>query len=274
MGYDNRFYGLNDFSPRNDYTPSMELYAWIIFFLAVFVGSYIQSLIGFGMGLIIVGVSSISGGIDFSVLTAAVSLITLFNIVVSIKGHIAEIHKKMLFFMVLGQLPCIAIGLLLANHLSARAVASLELLLAIFLLISGSIMIYKPQPIATLSSVPHLIMGGAGGGITGGLFAASGPVVGWFGYRQPLELNVIRATLLSFFSIACISRTVLVGVTGGLTEQVWSLAAVSIPLTLIGAWMGTILKPKISDSELKRWVFALLILMGIYIAVRAIAKLV
>ena len=251
----------------------MEFYAWIIFFVAVFIGSYVQSLIGFAMGLIVVGVGSISGGIDFGVLTAAVSLITLFNIIVSIKGHIAEVHKNMLFYMVLGQLPCIAIGLFLANHLNATAVAALELLLGVFLLVSGSIMVYKPQPIEKLSSIPALVMGGAGGGITGGLFAASGPVIGWFGYRQPLELGVIRATLLSFFSIACISRTALVGFTGGLTEQVWSLAAVSIPLTIVGAWLGKVFKPNISDAGLKRWVFALLILMGLYIGARALVKL-
>ncbi|MGR8947126.1 MAG: TSUP family transporter [Gammaproteobacteria bacterium] len=252
----------------------METYVWLILICAVFVGSYVQSLIGFAMGLIVVGIGSISGSVDFGVLTAAVSLITLFNIVVSLKGHLPKIHGKMLFYMVFGQLPCIALGLFLVNHLAVRTVASLELLLGMFLLISGSIMVFKPQPRARLSSIPGLVLGGAGGGLTGGLFAASGPVIGWFGYRQPLELNVIRATILCFFLIACVCRTTLVGIHGGLTREVWSLVGVSIPITLIGAWLGTVAKPKLSDAGFKRWVFTLLILMGIYISFRALASLV
>lgn len=247
----------------------MTLEAWIVFAIAVFVGSYVQSLIGFGMGLIVVAVGSLGGQINFTVLTAAVSLFTLFNIAIALKGHVATVARPMLLYLILGQLPAIALGLYLLSRLNQHAVATLELLLGLFLLMGSLSMVYQPRPLEQTSSMPACLVAGMAGGVTGGLFSASGPVMGWFAYRQPLQLKVIRATLLSFFAVACVLRTAMVGVTGGLTRDVLSLAGIAIPITIFGTWLGLVVKPPVAEDSLKRTVFVLLFLMAIYIVVNA-----
>ena len=252
----------------------MTFEAWMIFILAVFIGSYIQSLIGFGMGLIVVAVGSLSSQISFPVLTAAVSVFTLLNIIISLKGHRSTIAGDMLLYLVLGQLPAIALGLYFLTHLSHHAVAIVELLLGFFLLTGSLAMVYQPAPLTKTSPPRAWVVAGIAAGLTGGLFSASGPVMGWFGYRQPLAFPVIRATLLSFFAIACVTRTLMVGFSGGLNQQVWSLVAVAVPVTAIGAWLGLVAKPPLQQALLKRLVFLLLVLMAMYIVFNATGKLV
>ena len=258
---------------RRVYNALMTFEAWAVFVTAVLIGSYVQSLLGFGMGLIIVAVGSLAGQIEFSVLAAAVSLTTLFNIAIALRGHSSNVARPMLMYLVLGQLPAIALGLYLLSHLSNHAVAVLELLLGLFLLIGSLSMVYQPRPLKHASSVPACVVAGIAGGVTGGLFSASGPVMGWFAYRQPLELNTIRATLLSYFAVACTIRTLMVGTTGGLNQEVWKLAGIAIPLTIFASWLGVVAKPPVREATLKRTVFVLLMMMAIYIVVSALDAL-
>lgn len=260
-------------SPLGVYNDAMTLEVWAVFIAAVFIGSYLQSLIGFGMGLIVVAVGSLAGGIDFNVLTAAVSLFTLFNIVVALKGQGRFIDKPMVFYLAIGQFPAIGIGLVLLHHLSQHAVALLELLLGCFLFTSSVLMVRQPRPALSRAGTPACLLAGVAAGLTGGLFSASGPVMGWFAYRQPLTLETIRATLLSFFAIACVVRTAMVGISGGLNQDVLALAGFAIPVAMIGAWLGLVVKPPLREEQLKRTVFILLIAMATYIMFGAIGKI-
>lgn len=248
----------------------MDMTSLVVLLLAVFVGSYIQSVIGFAMGMIVVAIGSISGTISYSELTAAVSLITLVNIVVALKDQLHEVSKPFLGWLVLGQLPAIALGLLFLSHLTLASLAILELLLGLFLLFGSIAMVYRPRAKENISTPLFITLAGMAAGLTGGLFAASGPVMGWFGYRQPMLLVNIRATLLTFFAIACVSRTVMVAYMGNLTPTVLHLFLLAIPVSAGGAWLGVIAKPKLSDSSLKRYVFIGLIFMALYLCGRAL----
>ena len=101
-------------------------------------------------------------------------------------------------------------------------------------------MLLKPQPLKRVSSPWVAWLTGICGGTLGGMFSASGPVLGLFGFSQPLPLAVIRATLLSSFLLVTSSRTVMVGWRGELTETVLIYVALALPVVLIGtlAWSG------------------------------------
>ena len=67
-------------------------YSLITFFLVVVLfGSYFQSVTGFAMGMIIV---SLLGGlriVDIPVLTAVISLLTMVNVILALKGRFHEV---------------------------------------------------------------------------------------------------------------------------------------------------------------------------------------
>jgi len=248
----------------------MEPLSWIVFSGAVFLGSYVQSVVGFAMGMIIVALAGASGVITLPELAAAVSIISFVNILLSLKGHLHSVNRVILPWMMAGQIPTIAVGVWIITVLDQQAQGLLQLLLGIFILLGSASMMIRPVALAQVSPSWACLVAGIGGGLSGGMFSASGPVIGWFTYRQPLELAVIRATMLAFFAVASSLRTVVVAVHGGITPDVLWLSLIALPFVTVGAWLGRVVPPNISDRAMKRAVFGLLLVMGAYIAISAV----
>jgi len=82
-------------------------------------------------------------------------------------------------------------------------------------------------------------------------------------------LREIRATLFSCFFVTTSVRTILVGASGGLTVDVWMLAGLALPVVLFGTWVGRRWPPRLSEQLMKRIVFGLLLLMGLWIVANA-----
>ncbi len=228
-------------------------------------GSYVQSVSGFAMGLIVIAVVGASGVISLPVLTAAASLITMVNVVVALKGHTQHIDKRIFLWLAAGQLPAIGVGVWILTWLDRDAQTVLELLLGLFITLGSLSMMLKPRPLASPSPNWACLTAGLAGGMVGGMFSASGPIMGWFNYRQPLSLAIIRATLLCSFALTTATRTLVVGVQGGLTAEVLWLSAVAVPLVVLGTWLGREMPPPVSEAHIKQGAFALLLLMGIWI---------
>jgi uncharacterized protein len=251
----------------------MDLTAWLIFLGSVFVGSYVQSVTGFAMGMIVIAVVGASGTIELPVLTAAASLITMVNVVIALRGHMIHLHRPLFGWLALGQLPAIGLGVWLLTILNADGRWLLQLLLGAFITLGSLSMMLRPRPLQQVSSPAVCTLVGIAGGTIGGLFSASGPVLGWFNYRQPLPVLVIRSTLLCTFALTTTTRTVVVGVQGGLVAEVWWLSLLALPLVILGTWLGRELPPPVADATLKRLAFALLLAMGIWILATAMLQL-
>jgi uncharacterized membrane protein YfcA len=248
----------------------MEFSAWLIFLLTVFVGSYVQAVTGFAMGMIVIAVVGASQTIELPVLTAAASLITMVNVAVALRGRTAHIHKPLFGWLALGQLPAIGIGVWLLTMLDQQAHQLLQLLLGCFITLGSLSMMLRPRPLARVSSPASCATAGVAAGLIGGMFSASGPVMGWFNYRQPLDVVVIRSTLLCSFALTTATRTVVVGFSGGLIAEVWWLALLALPFVIAGTWLGREAPPPVSDDTLKQLAFALLLAMGVWILATAV----
>ena len=243
----------------------MEWMGWLIFLSSVFVGAYVQSVTGFAMGMIVIAVVGASGVISLPILTAVASLITMVNVAMALKGHTRSLHRPMFVWMAVGLLPAIWIGVWILTVMNENAQATLQLLLGTFITLGCLSMMIRPRPLARVSPRWACLSAGLAAGVVGGMFSASGPITGWFSYRQPLELAAIRATLLGFFALSTTSRTVIVGFSGGLTNEVLVLSATALPLVVLGTWMGREMPPALTDLKLKQMAFGLLLLMGVLI---------
>ncbi len=251
----------------------MDLAAWLVFLGAVFAGAYVQAVTGFAMGMIVIAVVGASGLVSLPVLTAAASLITLVNVALAMKGQLHHLHRRLLLWLALGQLPAIWLGVALLGVLDRDATTLLKLLLGAFITLGSLSMMLKPQPLKAVSRPWLCTVVGAAGGVLGGLFSASGPVMGYFSYRQPLPVAVIRATLLCSFALTTSVRTMVVGASGGLTAEVWWLSLFALPLVVGGTWLGREAPPPVSDDTLKQLAFALLLAMGVWILATATPSL-
>lgn len=247
----------------------MDILGWFVFLASVLVGSYVQAVTGFAMGMIVIAVVGASELIGLPVLTAAASLITMVNVALALRGQLHHLHRTLFGWLAAGQLPAIWLGVWLMTTLDRDAQWVLQLLLGAFITIGSLSMMLRPQPKAQVSA-PWACWGvGVAGGLFGGMFSASGPIMGWFSYRQPLELASIRATLLCVFALSTSTRTVVVGFQGGLTRDVWLLALCAVPLVILGTWAGREMPPPVADATLKQMAFGLLLLMGLWILATA-----
>ena len=202
----------------------MDTLGWFVFLGSVLLGSYVQAVTGFAMGMIVIAVVGASELIGLPVLTAAASLITMVNVALALKGQLQHLHRGLFKWLAAGQLPAIWVGVWLLTVLDRDAQTVLQLLLGAFITLGSLSMMLRPLPLARVSSPWATWVAGIVGGLIGGMFSASGPIMGWFNYRQPLQLAQIRTTLLCVFALSTSTRTVVVGYQGGLTQDVWLLA--------------------------------------------------
>jgi uncharacterized membrane protein YfcA len=127
---------------------------------------------------------------------------------------------------------------------------------------------------------PPLVMGGGrladaaagvGGGVLGGMTSLSGPIPiiwvqlrGWNmlaqrGVNQPYNMSVLALSLVS------------AAVAGFLDRTFFLWAAISLPVTLIGAHVGLRLYGRINDAQFRRLVVMLLGLSGVTLIVSSLA---
>jgi uncharacterized membrane protein YfcA len=250
----------------------MEWWSWVGFLLAVFVGSYIQSVAGFAMGMIIVAVVGGLRLLDVPTLTATISLLTILNVFLALRGQTHFIHRRLFLWLALGQVPAIYLGLLLMTWLDGNTRWLLEVCLGLFVTLGGLSMSLKPHPWPRVSGPVMTWLTGVSGGLVGGMFSASGPVLGWFGYSQPLQLVTIRATLLACFVLTTGTRTVLVGMEGGLTEQVLHIALAGLPVVFVGTWLGRNFAPPLAEDQIRRGAYVLLLVMGVWMLGSALLR--
>lgn len=240
-----------------------------VFLVGVLLGSYVQSVTGFAMAMILIAVASGSQTVEIPVAAAVVSLLSLANAVLALVGQHQHIERRLFVWLAVGQLPAIWVGVALLDVLHGDARWLLEIALGAFIVLGSLSMMIRPEPRKTLSRPLGCVAAGVAGGLVGGLFSASGPIMGWFNYRQPHAVNAIRATLLAGFVLTTSTRSVVVGIQGGLTSEVWLLTALAMPLVVFGTWAGKAFRPPLSEAGMKRLAFAVLLGMGVWILVRA-----
>lgn len=253
-------------------TGAMPDSSLIIILLVLLFGSYVQAVAGFALGMIAVAIIGGLRLLDIPTLAAMVSFLSMLNASLSLRGSLQHVHRKLLLWLGVGILPGLVLGYGLMLYLNERALWILELCLGVFITVGGLSMSIRPRSWQQPSRAPFSALMGLTGGLLGGLFSASGPLLGWFVYSQPLALAVIRATLLSYFFLATSARTVIVVFDGSLTASVLLYAGLGAPVVILGAWLGRKFPPLVSEQTLKRGVFLLLLVMGVWICFSAVNK--
>ena len=248
----------------------MDVLVVVVFLVSVFVGSYFQAVTGFALGMIVVAVMGATGLMSIPMATILVSILSFVNVILALRGRWHALHRTLFLWLALGQVIAIWFGVYLVFYLDANAEQMLRLVLGLFTTLGALSMILRPHPRATVSGAPAAFVAGTAGGIIGGMFAASGPILGWFAYRQPLSLDAIRATLLGCFGVTTSVRMLVVGVQGELTGEIWLYALVGLPVVLLGTWLGRNYPPPLSDAGTKQLAFATLFGAGVWILARAI----
>ncbi len=233
-----------------------------LFLSLVALGAVVQTVTGFAMGLIIIAGVTALGIAEISYSAAVVSFISLANTAVALRHNHRYIDVQFVKWISIGLAPMLVAGVVLLGFLSERYYGLLQNLLGIVIIGAGVMLMMTPSPYPAKSGVGSTLACGALGGIIAGLYSAGGAPIAYFTYRQPVQLNVIRSSLLAIFAVSTLWRIIVVSVAGQVSAKVLLTAAVSIPVVVVFTMGAGRILHRVPDRLVRRMVFVLLIGVG------------
>lgn len=245
----------------------MDPSSLLAFMGLVALGSYIQTVAGFAIALIIAGGATALGLAPIAFTANLISFVALANIAVAVHSKHSHIDLKILLYASVGVLCLSGVGLMALNHLSANSINLLEILLGIVILGSGTLLMIHPHPLKSVSSnYAHVIAGGFAG-LLSGMFGVGGPPLVIHLYRQPLPFPVIRTTLLAAIGIMPIIRIGFETYNGNITADVLELSLYCAPVSIVSTIFARRFPPPVSDLLMRRFAFGLLCMLGLSLIV-------
>lgn len=203
---------------------------WLVTTLAfaiIFIGSLVQTTIGFGMAIIAAPLLFL---INPDYVPGPIILAALFNCLVSTYYFRHAIAIKGLASAMLGRIPgCIAGGVLLLILPQPLIAIFLACIIAFALIISLAKWSVSPSPMA-------LFIAGFASGLTGTSTSIGGPPMALVVQNESADF--IRANLAGFFLYSCITSLIILMVMGWFSWQHLWLGLPLIPATLAGNWLG------------------------------------
>lgn len=235
----------------------------LIFLASIAIGAYVQTVTGFAMGLIIMGITASLQLMPISFIAAVISLTGLTNVTLAVYKNHDHIHWKIVRTIMIGFIPAVLAGIFLLYYLDKASTQLLQLILGVVIMLGGVLLILKPHPKEGEPSPFFSFVAGTASGIMGGLFSTSAPPLIFYLYKQSLTIKVIRSTLLMIFMIGSLIRITTITVQGNITQEILLFALYSLPVVFLFTWLGKKYPPHLSDINMRRAAFGLLIVLGV-----------
>ena len=226
--------------------------------------TYFQTVTGFGLSIIVIGVTSGLDLVPLSIAASVVSLVSLSNCAMAVSpAQLPRIPWHYVCLILLGAIPASILGVVFLEYLSRDATSLLEFLLGLVITVSGIQSALRPTPFTYPSSGSRLTFNGIVAGLSGGLFGMPGPPIVFLMYRQPLDLNIIRQILLIVFLFISLFRMIYLAMVEGFDTTSYLAALFSLPLIAFMTKVGKRFPPTMSQESIRRGTFSVLVTIGI-----------
>ncbi|HAJ75250.1 MAG: sulfite exporter TauE/SafE family protein [Gammaproteobacteria bacterium] len=223
----------------------------VIAVLVIFIGSYVQSSIGFGLAIIAAPVLFF---IDPLFVPAPITLCALTLSLANAVKHWHSISFEGLKFAILGRIPGTVAGGLLLFWIDQQQLAlwlGISVISAVLLSLANVVL--KPTPGALLSA-------GFLSGFMGTSSSIGGPPMALVLQHQ--ENDFIRANLAAFFVVSCLMSLMMLSTIDRFGVEEVLLALPLLPATLVGYWAAMRTLHLISHQNLRRGSLFLCALAG------------
>lgn len=239
------------------------------FWLLAALGAWSQTLTGFALGLIVMSGTTLFGLLPVPVTAQIISVLVLVNGAMVLWRDHRHVDRQALAAAVIGAVPMIALGYWLLGWMASGAVHWLRLLLGIFVATAALQLVNRPQPWDRRSAMPAFAAAGASGGVMGGLFSTSGPPLIWLLYRQPMPLDTIRVTLVSYFVVTQAWRLGLSVADRSLDRLTLIALGGALVAVTAGTWAARRFPPPVPALTIRRAALILLFMSGVALVVTA-----
>jgi len=236
----------------------MTAAAYALLLFGALAGGFVSGLAGFGTALMALG-------IWLYVLPPAIAvpLVLICSVIAQI-STLPSIWKTVDFSIVwpflIGGLIGVPLGTMLIAHADPKV---FKLTVGVFLLVFPTALYFQRKEMAvTFGGKAADAAIGLAGGILGGLAGLSGPLpILWASIRGWTKEQ--RRGIFQIFNFSVLATSLLLQiVTGFVKPDVFGLALIAFPGTVIGAWLGARTYHALSDGNFRDVVLGLLFLSG------------
>ena len=244
------------------------------FLACVAVATGAQSITGFAMALILLGLTGLFRLAPLPDVANVATVLSLSSAAIALRGRGRALDREVMKATIGGSVFGVGAGVILLSWLSANVNMVLRLLLGMVVIACALVVLLRAAPLPQLSSKRSFQGFGFLSGLLGGLFSASGPPLVFQFYRQPMSMDAVRDTLVATLAAGGLIRLLMVVPSGQFSLRAAMLTAMSLPVAMGLAWWMRRHPPAWRRETVLRIVCALLVLTGAGLvapAVRALA---
>lgn len=241
-----------------------------MFLASVALACTIQNLTGFAFGLVLLGLTALTGVAPLPLLTHVMSVLVLVNAAGLFWRRRPQFEPGVMGPTLGASLLGVALGVALLQLLSTNWMPLLQGLLALTIGVAALDLLVRPTPRAQRAPATHFAAFGLLSGVLGGLFSTAGPPLVYHLYRQPLPLERIRDALVTVFAVNAVLRLLLMAASGELDLRVLQLSAEALPLVWGLSWYMAGRPPPVSPERLRPLVSLLLIGVALSLGLSAL----
>ena len=238
------------------------MWTHLLFLMFVALAVYAQTLTGFALALILLG---LIGATDLVPLTDAVNAVTVMALVVACtflyRRWPLQLEQS-LWPAVASSVPGAIAGTILLFWLAGVAYEVLRLLLGLSIISCALLLWRAAEPWKMVSSRGAFVLAGGISGLLGGMFSAPGPPLVYLMYRQPLAHVRIQESLILFFGMGALLRLAIVVPAGHFSIEAVQLTAESIPVVFFVTTVAAGRPSPLPQKLLKAIVCLLLVVTG------------
>jgi hypothetical protein len=251
----------------------MSYWQFAAFLGCVALATCAQSITGFAMALILLGLTSLLELAPLPDVANVATVLSLASAAIALRGTHRSLDWAIWRPTVSGSVFGYGAGVALLAWLNANVVTVLRLLLGLVVIACAVIVLLRAAPLARRSSPASFRGFGFVSGVLGGLFSASGPPLVYQFYRQPVSLDVVRDTLVAALATGSLVRLAMVVPSGQFSLRSLLLCAASVPIAIGLTWWLRTHPPAWPRETVLKIVCALLMVTGVGLvgpAVRAL----
>ena len=231
----------------------------------VFIATLIRSAFGFGEALVAVPLLALWIPLEVAAPLAVLVSITVAGIVVVQDWK--KIHLRSTAWLVIATLFGIPLGLLLLTSSHQRIVkAALGVLIIAFSIYS---LIGRAPLELKRDSKTWLLICGFFAGVLGGAYGMNGPPLAIYGAMRRWSAQHFRATLQGYFLPASLIGMAGYGLAGLWVHAVTQYYLLSLPVTLLGVFLGRVINHRLHGDAFLKYVYLGLIGIGTLLLVQA-----
>lgn len=246
----------------------------LVMALCLSAATLLQTLSGFGFGLLVVASFTLLDILPLTATTFLVSLLGLVNSTTVVVKNRNAVKIPELKLMLYTGIPLMLLGFVLLEYMSAHLTQFLNFILGISILLCCALMLVKRKQTDRQSRPRSFLIAGGVSGLLGGLFSTSGPPLVFQCYKQAWSIEAIRSTLLAVFTIGGIVR-VGIALFGTLPDlDIMFLIAAAIPLVLLVTHFSRRLTPYVDAKWIRIIAITLLGVSGVSLVVTSSPTLV